>query len=283
MTKNNIINLHSIRWVVALKEEAKTIIELYRMKIIDGRNLYPIYKNFDGTHWLIVSGMGKQNAAAATAYLYSVSSASDSASWINLGIAGCGIGKYGDLCLVDKISDNSLQNRYPITIPKINLPRMALFTTDVPMNDYSSKELIDMEGIAFYEIASKLTSNEFICLMKVISDGPQNNIKALNRTKIIDLIDLNISDIKKIVSYYEKLSHFDFLKKRKPRLFDLLISKWHFSVTQRHKLESLLRRVETFLPDNNVLEVLNDCKKSSSVLSVLDLKIKKNEVDWSHS
>ena len=92
------------------------------MKIIDGRNLYPIYKNFDGTHWLIVSGMGKQNAAAATAYLYSVSSASDSASWINLGIAGCGIGKYGDLCLVDKISDNSLQNRYPITIPKINLP-----------------------------------------------------------------------------------------------------------------------------------------------------------------
>ena len=38
-----------------------------------------------------------------------------------------------------------------------------------------------MEGIAFYDIVSKFTSNELICLMKVISDGPENNIKSLNR------------------------------------------------------------------------------------------------------
>ena len=36
MNENHIIDSFSIRWVVALKEEAKTIIDHYKLKIIDG-------------------------------------------------------------------------------------------------------------------------------------------------------------------------------------------------------------------------------------------------------
>lgn len=283
MNKNHIIDSFSIRWVVALKEEAKTIIDHYKLSIIDGKSLYQVFKNFDETHWLVLSGIGRHNAAAATAYLYSISKPSKSAAWINLGIAGCGKGNYGELCLVDKISNSSRKNRYPTIMPRSVLSKMHLFTSDTPINNYSSHELIDMEGSAFYDIASKFTSNELICLMKVISDGPENDIKDLNRSKIINLIKLNITNIKEIISYYEKLSHYDFLRNKKPYLFAQITSRWHFSVTQKYHLENLLRRIRSFLPDNNVLEIIKDCKKGSSVLDILDFKIKTSEVDWSNS
>ena len=215
MDENCIIDSFSIRWVVAFKEEAKTIIDHYKLSIIDGKSLFPVFKNFDDTHWLILSGIGRHNAAAATSYLYSISKASKSTAWINIGIAGCGKGNYGDLCLVDKISNNYGKNRYPMTMSRSALSKMHLFTSDIPINNYSSQELIDMEGSAFYDIASKFTSNELICLMKVISDGPKNDLKDLNKDRIIDLIKSNIINIKKVISYYENLSHFDFLRNKK--------------------------------------------------------------------
>tara|TARA_B100001093_G_scaffold180291_1_gene172881 strand:+ start:2037 stop:2888 length:852 start_codon:yes stop_codon:yes gene_type:complete len=283
MNENHIIDSFAIRWVVALKEEAKIIIDHYKLSIIDGNSLYPVFKNFDETHWLVLSGIGRHNAAAATAYLYSISEASKSTAWVNLGIAGCGKGDYGDLCLVDKISNSYGKNRYPTIMPRSVLAKMHLFTSDTPINNYSSQELIDMEGSAFYDIVSKFTSNELICLMKVISDGPENDLKDLNRSKIIDLIKSNIMNIKKIISYYEKLSHYDFLRNKKPYLFSQITSKWHFSVTQKYQLENLLRRVRSFLSDNNVWEIIKDCKKGASVLDILEFKIKKSEVDWSSS
>ena len=87
----------SIRWVVALKEEAQIILEHFKLKAVNQKTIYPIYKNEEETHWLIISGIGRSNAAAATAYLYSFSKASKYTSWVNIGIAGSGKGNYGDL------------------------------------------------------------------------------------------------------------------------------------------------------------------------------------------
>ena len=98
LTKN------SIRWVVALKEEAQVILDHYKLEPVNEKTIYPIYKNKEETHWLILCGIGRNNAAASTTYLYAYSSASKYTSWINIGIAGSGKGNYGDICLVDKIS-----------------------------------------------------------------------------------------------------------------------------------------------------------------------------------
>ena len=54
-------------------------------------------------------------------------------------------------------------------------------------------------------------------------------------------------------------------------------------MTQKYQLENLLRRIKSFLPDNNVLEIIKDCEKGDSVLDMLDFKIKQSEVDWSNS
>ena len=280
---NNIkITKNSIRWVIALKEEAQVILDHYKLKLVNEKTVYPIYKNEDETHWLIICGIGRNNAAASTAYLYVYSNATNYTSWINIGIAGSGKGNYGDLYLVDKISTyQRKKSTYPSTLPKANLPKMHLFTSDIPISDYSTYELIDMEGSAFFDIASKLTSKEFICLMKVISDGPENDIKEITKSKISNLIKENLLKIIDVISYYESLSEEEFQIIDKPKLFNEIKSKWHFSATQSYRLEALLRRIEIFCNKKDIEKTIKNCETSNSVINVLNTKIKNNLVNWS--
>ena len=275
--KNNI----SIRWVVALKEEAQIILDEYNMDFLSEFTLFPVFRNFNKTRWLVLSGIGRHNSAAATTYLYLISNASRSTSWINLGIVGSGKGNYGELCLVNKITDNSSSNTYPATMPKAAFNKMKLFTSDIPILNYTSHELIDMEGSAFYDITNKFSGREFICLIKVISDGPANNIKDLNKFKIIELIKSNINNIKIIVSYYEKLSEDEDKIKNKPKIFSEITSKWHFTVFQRHQLNNLIKRINTLSKDDEIVELIKNCKNSRSVITILETKILNTEVDWS--
>ena len=281
MNKSEFLNKMSVRWVIALKEEAKVILDYYEMALINKKTLYPVFKNIEETHWLILSGIGRHNSAAATSYLYTISNASKWTSWINIGIAGSGKGDYGNIYLVDKIYNQNFYITYPSTMPKSNLPKMSLLTTDIPIMDYSSKELIDMEGSAFFDIASKLTSKEFICIMKIISDGPENNIKQLTKLRIIELLKLNLTKIAQVVSYYENLSENENQIKAKPDIFFKISSNWHFSVTQSSQLENLLRRLKVFCDNNEIMDLIKQCKSSSSVINSLNNKIKTNKVNWS--
>ena len=273
---------NSIRFVIALKEEAQVILDYYKLKPINEKTIYPIYKNEEETHWLIICGIGRNNAAASTAYLYAYSNASNYTSWINIGIAGSCKGNYGDLYLVDKISTyQKRKSTYPSTLPKATLPKMHLFTSDVPISDYSTYELIDMEGSAFFDIASKLTPKEFICLMKVISDGPEDNIKEITKLKISNLMKENLLKIIDVISYYERLSEEEFQIIDKPKLFNKIKSKWHFSATQSYRLENLLRRIEIFCNKKDIEKIIKNCETSNSVINVLNTKIKNNLVNWS--
>ena len=271
----------SIRWVVALKAEAEIILDEYNMNFDPEFTLFQVFRNFEKTRWLILSGIGRHNSAAATTYLYMISQASRSTSWINLGIAGSGKGHYGDLCLVNKISNNDSSNTYPATMPKVTFHKMNLFTTDVPLTDYTLHELIDMEGSAFYDITNKLSGREFICLMKVISDGPNNNIEDLNKFKIRELIKLNIANIKTIVSYYEKLSMDQYQIIQQPKILSKILSQWHFSVSQKHRLENLIKRINILSKDEEITKLIKDCKNSRSVITILEEKILNTKVDWS--
>ena len=271
----------SIRWVVALKVEAEIILDEYNMNFDPEFTLFQVFRNFEKTRWLILSGIGRHNSAAATTYLYMISKASRSTCWINLGIAGSGKGHYGDLCLVNKISNNDSSNTYPATMPKVTFHKMNLFTSDVPLTDYTLHELIDMEGSAFYDITNKLSGREFICLMKVISDGPNNDIEDLNKFKIRELINLNIANIKTIVSYYEKLSMDQYQIIQQPKILSEILSQWHFSVSQKHRLENLIKRINTLSKDEEIIKLIKDCKNSRSVITNLEAKILNTKVDWS--
>ena len=42
-----------------LKEEAQIILDYFKLKAVNEKTIYPIYKNEEETHWLIISGIGE--------------------------------------------------------------------------------------------------------------------------------------------------------------------------------------------------------------------------------
>ena len=84
-----------------------------------------------------------------------------------------------------------------------------------------------------------------------------------------------------MVSYYERLSEEEFSIIDKPKLFNDIKSKWHFSATQSFKLETLLRRIEIFCNKKDIEKIIKNCETSNSVIHVLSSKIKNNLVNWS--
>ena len=91
-----------ICFVVAYKAEAAALISHYRLEQQQQQE-FPLYSADDIA--LVISGSGKSNAAAATAYLYGKTGFHRDAVWINLGIAGHAVDAPGNTSLASKVID----------------------------------------------------------------------------------------------------------------------------------------------------------------------------------
>ena len=58
-----------ICWVIALAPEANPIIDLFDLRLFSNELDFPVYVNQENGHALVISGIGKTKAAAATTYL----------------------------------------------------------------------------------------------------------------------------------------------------------------------------------------------------------------------
>ena len=145
---------------------------------------------------MIISGVGQSRAGEATKYLSDVSDAKRWTVWVNIGMAGSKNGKYGELFLVDKVTQDRSKNCfYPGTAIKTTLKKNALLTVDKPLFNYSEVNLVDMEAAAFVMVASKMSCRELILVMKVVSDGPNNSINNLTAQRASELISRNLKSI----------------------------------------------------------------------------------------
>ena len=151
----------AIRWVVALKEEAIPIREQYNMVTVEGDGIYPVFRDKEEKHWLVISGIGKINAAAATMFLSQIRNAPPWTAWINLGIAGHRNSECGTLYLIDKVIDQSTNYIwYPSPAISTSIDKQSLCTVDQPETNYFGDDLFDMEGSAFFQISSNLSCQQ---------------------------------------------------------------------------------------------------------------------------
>mgnify|MGYP001200380582 FL=1 len=270
-----------IRWVVALKAEAKPIIESLNLCRINDGSIYPIYKDKRDKNWLVISGVGQQKAAHAATYLYKRSGAKDWSVWVNVGIAGSSFRNYGQLFLIDKITQaNSNKCFYPSSVVKTNLEKGELLTVDEPLVDYSKIDLVDMEAAEFMRVASKMSPRDLILVFKVVSDGPKNSIERLNARRISDLISQNISHV---IGHLMKVASLASIEKKRlkdPRVYQDVIGKWHFTVSQAYELKTLIRRWLVVAPNADVMDRLGKFKNSRQVLKYLKEHLNNFEIDW---
>ena len=99
------MNNGCICWVIALASEAKSLIKDFKMYLMPGDTLFPIYKNKNENEWLVITGVGQLNVASGVSYLYSLCPYSKTSFWINFGIAGAGknVGDIGEPFLINEL------------------------------------------------------------------------------------------------------------------------------------------------------------------------------------
>ena len=132
-------------------------------------------------NWLVISGVGQKKAAGAANYLNERSGANEWSVWVNVGVAGSSSGNYGQLFLIDKITQaNSNKRFYPSVVIKTTLKKGELLTVDEPLPDYTNVDLVDMEAAEFVRVTSKTSPRDLVLVFKIVSDGPNYSIKSLN-------------------------------------------------------------------------------------------------------
>ena len=95
----------NLRFVIALYVEARQLLEYYNLRKYKPHNCsYKTYFNLDLNIWLVISGVGNENANKATRLLHQNSPKSKKNIWINIGMAGSRNYSLGKIYDVKKIT-----------------------------------------------------------------------------------------------------------------------------------------------------------------------------------
>lgn len=227
--------------VVAMIHEARPLIDHYRMIKLQGTHPFMIYTIADLT--LIISGMGKINAAAATAYLQALSLDKGRMAWLNLGIAGHRTLDLGRGFVAHRVRDGATgHSYYPSLVQKFPCPTSDLITVNQVEHAYQNDGGYDMEASAYFKIALRCSTLELIHCYKIVSDNPQHPVKKMKKETVIALINHRLNEIKIILSTliravddFRKLYHTS-------QEYHEITQRWHFTETQKRQLSALLQR-----------------------------------------
>ena len=184
--------------VVATIQEAKPIIKFFNLKQNKFISEFKIFHNYQKTISLIISGIGKINAASAVTYLALKSKKVKNNIWLNIGIAG-GKEKIGKLFMINKSIDYSSKKCwYPFFCFKTKIIKKACKTFDIPMYEYGNY-LNDMELSGFFSTSLKFSYIEFIHSIKVVSDNEIENKTLLDYDYISKLVKPHLKEIEDII------------------------------------------------------------------------------------
>lgn len=256
----------------ALECEAKGLINHFKLKKDNTSHPFSMYGNDEVI--LTVTGVGKVAMAGGVAYVLARFSSVKAPVLVNIGIAGHKTQVIGDLLIASKISDaESLKVFYPQLIGA-NWPESSeIKSTALPNTDYVDNCLNDMEASAFYEIAVKFSSSELIHCLKVVSDNEQTSIDGINAKRVVNWISNQLTSIEKTFNHLQQLR--EIIVPIESTEYKTIIDKWHFSVSGKVKLKSLLRRWNALSSNDWLTNSSIDLKTGKEVIYQLTLDIER--------
>ena len=230
--------------VVALAAEARPLLAPYRLQGVSGHP-YRICAS-EQTH-LIVSGIGKVAAAAATAYLRALIGDTP-AAWLNIGIAGHGSQAVGTPLLAHKVVDTASSKPFYPTFTAPSPCRTTLLHTVDRVQPAAGDAAYDMEASGFCEAAQRFATSERIHCLKIVSDNPQSPYQTLNAGKVEALIESQLDTVAQVGEHLRTLSQQLHALHADPPGLAELTARWQFTATQQHQLRGLLARWQTLVP-----------------------------------
>ena len=265
------------RFVVALRAEARPLIDRYQLEAIvagvagepgdDGA--FRCFHERDGSgRSLVISGVGKVAAAAATACFHE----KPLDVWLNVGIAGHRDRAPGEIVRAHRVTDAGTGARfYPPLLGVPHIDTEGVTTVEVPETKFASSDVFDMEASGFYQTALRLSTSELVQCVKIVSDNLDTGTDGdvLSGERVSELVERNLDAIDEIVTHLETLAtELEPLRSLRVNA-EPFFETWHFTTSQRRRLSRLLGRHRTFqrLP---TAEDFRQLKTASAVLQELD-------------
>ncbi len=259
----------------ALDCEARALVVFFELKKDSNVHPFIIYKNHNFV--LTVTGVGKVAMAGAVAYSLALFSTNSMSVIVNIGIVGHKAYPVGSLCLASKVVDKEGgKSFYPQLIGNIWPKVCEIITTSIPCTKYSNDCLHDMEASAFYEMAVKFSSSELIHCIKIVSDNETSSIEQINAKSVAEWIASHKVEIGRLLAHWTKLQAS--IVSEELEDFDSLVKKWHFTVSGRIKLKSLLTRWMVLTSKSWVGESKVDFRNSKKVLHQLEADVNRLDI-----
>ena len=267
----------NLRIVMALQVESEVILKLYNLKPQNFKEKkYNVYNNKKLNIWLILSGIGNQNSALATKYLYEVSPKLEANIWINIGMAGSNDVAIGSIFNVQKISYENIYN-------KLNFYTSALFNNIIPSGELVSVDKVerkfpakgkvyDMEGYGFIKTAEKFCDRELIYIIKIVSDNKKNPPKNFIKTTK-HYMKLNLKIIKKFINKLITIVS-NLENKDNTAAINLVCEKYHLSFSRKIIITELLEKAEQIIESKKLEKVIIESDNITMLTNNLKKEVK---------
>lgn len=258
-----------INFIVALPSEAQPLIKYFKLSPCTQAFGVKLYSR--DCFRLVVSGVGKTAAAAAVGYLAGAAQTDTHHIWLNVGIAGHPNLPKGSVGIAHRITDQATgATYYPSIAFRAPCASYALVCHDAPTATYAGAAMCDMESSGFFATASRFSSVEFIHSVKIVSDNSASDIEALNRASISAMIETHLTLIEAMATLLKRIA-----TAHLPPVIELplasLLTRWHFTATQKVQLRELARRWALLRSEQTwPIDGLTDCSSSREVIARLN-------------
>ncbi len=271
LSSANVFAANRINLVVAHSAEAKPLRAMFNLRTQLLSRPFPVYQNAEGIS-LIVSGIGKTSAAAATAYLAGLQASLPACAWLNIGIAGHQHAAIGTGLLAHKIIDAANGDSfYPPQLLQ-GLQTATVITVAVPEKNYPQDAAYDMEAAGFYACASRIVTTELAQVFKIVSDNPRHTLTSFDIAQVQGLIEGQQSALTRLLGDLDALLASYRKAYTVSPVFEFLLTSYRFTATRRVQLQRLCERFHALGLDPALFKI-SDQQFSTSKQLLLQLEL----------
>jgi len=276
----------NINILAALNCEVKSVIDFYKLKKVRSRP----FDYYAGSSYntkldktfavnVLVSGLGTQNMTTACGWLAGHIDHMNSI-WLNLGSAGHKFLDVNEIVRVHRAIDMQTgASYYPSMTAKWSGLNKPLFTFGDTCVDYPEDAVVDMEGAAFFNTASRFSNRELVQSLKIISDNEDESVERLNAKLIAELVQENMQSIDKFIAALLVLQVQIVEPINGVKINLDIINKFHFTVSQYQQYNELVSKLTSLklFNESDRLQVL-ESSSMVHVLKILKEKLQQSEL-----
>ena len=185
--------------VVALSAEARPLCAHFQLDQAEKFDTLSIFRRTDLA--LIVSGVGKDLAAAAVDNLARAVPDDGPSVWLNVGVAGHRQHDIGTAVLASQVTNEDTGEVFSLSPPKdLHLQVGDIKTVTHVETKFETEALYEMEAAAFCERARKLTSGDLLQVLKIVSDNRRTGTVCVSAHQVQGLVESNLPTLDLLIS-----------------------------------------------------------------------------------